>query len=105
MDCFNLPLYPASPAEIARLVEMDGSFHIEKMELLNTQTRYEGGVNAQEIAIHLRAGMEGIISKHFGCEIVDELFRRLAEKTREFSHLLGSSYKERTLMFVVLKRH
>ncbi|KAI6686014.1 hypothetical protein NL676_031927 [Syzygium grande] len=105
VDCFNLPLYPASPAEIARLVEMDGSFHIEKMELLNTQTKYEGGVNAQEIVIHLRAGLEGIISKHFGSKIVDELFRRLVEKTREFSHLLESCYKEGTLMFVVLKRH
>ncbi|KAI3431214.1 uncharacterized protein J3R85_007946 [Psidium guajava] len=105
VDCFNLPLYTASPAEIARLVKMDGSFHIEKMELLNTQTRYEGGVNAQEIVIHLRAGLEGIISKHFGSEIVGELFRRLMEKTREFSHLLDSSYKEGTLMFVVLKHH
>lgn len=68
-----MPLYPASPAEIAWLVKMDGSFHIEKMELLNTQTRYEGGVHAQDIVIHLRAGLEGIISKHFGSKIVDEV--------------------------------
>ncbi|XP_018724471.1 probable S-adenosylmethionine-dependent methyltransferase At5g38100 [Eucalyptus grandis] len=105
VDCFNMPLYPASPREIAQLVKMDGSFHIEKMELLNTQTRYEGGLHAQDIVIHLRAGLEGIISKHFRSEIIDELFRRLVEKTQDFSHLLESSYKEGTLMFIVLKRH
>ncbi|OWM76920.1 loganic acid O-methyltransferase-like [Punica granatum] len=104
VDSFNLPLYPTSPSEISKFIEENGCFCIEKMELMSTQHRFEGPINGADVVRHLRAGLEGLISKHFGGEIIDKLFSRLEEKSEDLSHLQGSSFTGGSLMFLVLKR-
>ncbi|KAF5727724.1 S-adenosylmethionine-dependent methyltransferase [Tripterygium wilfordii] len=41
--------------------------------------------DAQRHSAHLRAAIEVILSKHFGSEVIDELFQRYAAKIFEFS--------------------
>lgn len=104
VHCFNLPVYAPQPKEIKELVEINGFFSIERMEITNPLSSIDGPISGQVCAMHLRAGMEGIISKHFGAEIIDELFYRFHKKTEEFSSQMESGKKEGTQMFVVLKR-
>ncbi|KAI4379095.1 hypothetical protein MLD38_005433 [Melastoma candidum] len=104
VDSFNLPLYITSPSEIMQLVETNAGFEIVNMELLNTLSRYGGQIRGREIVMHLRAGLEGLISVHFGSGIIDELFDRLARKTEGSGSLVDMTYSKGNLMFLVLKR-
>ena len=104
VDSFNFPVYAASPKEMTQLVERNGCFVIEKMEMTCPRSRVDGPVTAQALTMHLRAGMEGVISKHFGVEIIDELFDRFRKKHDEFSSFLESKYEEATQLFIALKR-
>ena len=88
VDSFNFPVYAASLKEITQLVERNGCFVIEKMEMTCPRPRVDGPVTAQALTMHLRAGLEGVISKHFGVEIIDELFDRFRKKHEEFSSFL-----------------
>uniref|UniRef100_A0A803LYN3 S-adenosylmethionine-dependent methyltransferase n=1 Tax=Chenopodium quinoa TaxID=63459 RepID=A0A803LYN3_CHEQI len=110
VDSFNLPIYGVSPMEMESLVKKNGRFSIERMELTDPTSRRknnEGGSNktsgdGNAIANHLRAGMEGILSKHFGVEKMDELFERFSKKTIEFSDKFKSSLKQGTQLFIIL---
>ena len=104
VDSFNLPLYFASPKEITQLVGRNGCFVIEKMEITCSRSRVDGPISAPALTMHLRAGLEGVISKHFGVEIIDELFDRFRKKHDEFSSFLESKYEEATQLFIALKR-
>nr|DAD35803.1 TPA_asm: hypothetical protein HUJ06_006444 [Nelumbo nucifera] len=55
--------------------------------------------------MHLRAAMQGIIEKHFGSEIIDQLFDRFSEKLADQSSYIFNARHERvTQLLVVLKR-
>nr|TKR63774.1 hypothetical protein D5086_0000321590 [Populus alba] len=108
VDSFNLPMYSATLEEMKELIQRNGSFNVEKMEL----TTANGESNPQSyssysgriLQMHLRAGIEEIISKHFGTEIIDDFFDRYAMKAEEFSRRPQSSERKGALLFVVLKR-
>ncbi|CAK9144637.1 LAMT/FAMT [Ilex paraguariensis] len=102
VDMFNLPIYSVSTKEMTRLIESNGSFSIEKIELTDSSLK-DGPINAQAVIMHVRAGMEEVIVKHFGRDIVDELFERVSKKCMEDIHLLESSNMKAQL-FIVLKR-
>lgn len=104
VDSFNIPVYNASPKEMIQLIERNGSFSIETMELTNPKSRIKGLVTAQACTMHLRAGFEGIISKHFGSEIIDEVFETYCKKYNDFSHLIEASFEEPSQLFIALKR-
>ena len=105
VDSFNLPVYASSVKEMTELVERNGCFSIERMEITTLrQSSIDGPASRQACTMHLRAGMEGIITKHFGAEIIDQLFHRFHKKIEEFSDMMESSSKEGTQIFIVLKR-
>uniref|UniRef100_A0A5B7AEZ5 S-adenosylmethionine-dependent methyltransferase n=1 Tax=Davidia involucrata TaxID=16924 RepID=A0A5B7AEZ5_DAVIN len=107
VDSFNLPVYAATPKEMALQVERNGCFSIERMKLTNPRSKIDGPFDAQKLIMHLRAGMEGIFTKHFGHEIVAEMFERTLQRSAELSHQLESlesSYMKGTQLFLVLKR-
>ncbi|KAH8481233.1 hypothetical protein H0E87_031692, partial [Populus deltoides] len=103
VDSFNLPMYVPSLEEMMELVQKNGCFDIEKMELTSpgvhasmTNTSSMG----KAIVMHVRAGMERMLIQHFGSEIIDELFNRYAKKFEEFPlHVLPS---KKVQLFVVL---
>lgn len=105
VDSFNLPIYSVSPKEMEELVAKNGRFSIKRMESTNPAPTAKakgdlGDKNA--IARHLRAGMEGIFAKHFGSEVMDELFDRFSNKTIEFSDRFKSCHIQGTQLFIVL---
>ena len=102
VDSFNLPVYVASPKEMTQLVERNGSFSIERMDITQPWARVDD-LSGQACTMHLRVGMEGIIRKHFGTEIIDELFDRRCKKHGEFIGLLESK-RNGNQLFIVLKR-
>lgn len=61
-------------------------------------------IDWQNITIHVRAGVETIISKHFGSHIVDELFKLLWVKTKDYFEELEATYMDENQLFVILKR-
>ncbi|CAK7326825.1 unnamed protein product [Dovyalis caffra] len=109
VDSFNLPLYEASLEEMMELIQRNGSFNIEKMELTTVakgESTFENysPYTVQMLKMHMRAGLEEIISKHFGTEIIDDLFDRYAIKLENLFHRLQSGKGKGTQMFVILKR-
>ncbi|PON68107.1 SAM dependent carboxyl methyltransferase [Trema orientale] len=103
VDSFNIPIYAASPEEMIGLVERNGYFSIERIEFV--KSTLEGTVAEASVRMkHSRAGMEGMLSKHFGSETIDEIFERLGKKLIEHSELLASRIKESGQLFLVLKR-
>ncbi|KAJ6951518.1 squalene monooxygenase [Populus alba x Populus x berolinensis] len=106
VDSFNLPMYVPSLEEMMELVQKNGCFDIEKMELTSPGVLHESMTNTSSmgkaIVMHVRAGMERMLIQHFGSEIIDELFNRYAKKFEEFPHHVQPSKKVQ--LFVVLKR-
>ncbi|MCD7472861.1 hypothetical protein HAX54_014265 [Datura stramonium] len=101
IDTFDLPLYFSSAEDMIRVVEKNGCFSIEKMEVTCPQS----SIDAKSFISHLRSGLEGIFTKHFGSKIVDEMFERNLEKSEEISTWLKDEYyKTMRQLFLVLKR-
>ncbi|KAK8671285.1 hypothetical protein V6N13_037883 [Hibiscus sabdariffa] len=105
VDSFNLPLYSPCKEEIAEIVEREGSFEIDSLQvfevdndgLLRQQHRnkdlgfkelcMEMGKDVANIA---RAVFEPMICSHFGDAIIDKLFVRLAALAAEaLSHRMN----------------
>ncbi|CAL5400060.1 unnamed protein product [Camellia sinensis] len=105
LDSFNLPLYSPSPDEMNQLVEKNGCFSIERMELTNPAAKTDGAsINIPALIMHLRAGFEAVFTKHFGKKIVEELFERTLNKSAVISSQFEASLKIGSQLFLVLKR-
>ncbi|XP_024961455.1 salicylate carboxymethyltransferase-like [Cynara cardunculus var. scolymus] len=81
LDSFNLPQYTASLNEIKNLVEKEGSFIIDDMELFDVDwtawEKTEYGNDAKRgVALAIRAAIEPLVSNHFGEAILDDVFMR-----------------------------
>ncbi|XP_059649240.1 loganic acid O-methyltransferase-like [Cornus florida] len=103
VDSFNLPVYCPSPKEIARLVEENGCFRIERMELMDPRSNMNSPYDVHKFIMHVRAFLEGVFTKHFGSEIVNEMFERIFQKSSEFSCVLDEGDKQKNIVFFILK--
>ncbi|WCJ33639.1 S-adenosyl-L-methionine-dependent methyltransferases superfamily protein [Euphorbia peplus] len=104
VDSFNLPLYFPSANEMLELVERNGRFKIEKIELFDATSNFainDMQTMRKEWVMHIRAGIEGLVTKHFGNEIIDELFDRFSSKIEQFQ---VRSIRESQFVFLALKR-
>ncbi|KAJ6951513.1 hypothetical protein NC653_040834 [Populus alba x Populus x berolinensis] len=65
VDSFNLPMYVPSLEEMMELVQKNGCFDIEKMELTSPGVLHESMTNTSSmgkaIVMHVRAGMERML--------------------------------------------
>lgn len=105
MGSFNIPIYSASCEEVSELVQQNGCFTIEEIQLTNPSPWLNGRpIDMQEWANHVRAAMEGLFVAHFGAHVVDEIFQRLVHKLIEQAQLIESSYRDKILLFAILKR-
>lgn len=104
VDSFNVPIYAPTPRDMIEVVGRNGCFSVETMEITDPMSKMGGTIDVKGLIMHLRAGMEGIFTKHFGSEVIDEFFRRSFERSAELSQSLESCYKQGTQLFVVLKR-
>lgn len=106
IDEFNLPMYAPTAAEMREVIEKNGCFSIEKMELRNPRPNI-GPIDAASLIAHMRAGMEGAFAAHFGSSVVEKMFDKVSAKAQEISQSLKSSsgcHNSANQLFVVLKR-
>ncbi|KAI4357707.1 hypothetical protein L6164_001640 [Bauhinia variegata] len=107
VDSFNLPLYFPYMKELEAVIKKNGQFSIEKKEKLSIPT--DGVVTEAYIrgsALRLRSALEEVITKHFGSEIIDELFSRLDKKVKECAALFsGPDAIPTTMLVLILKRN
>ncbi|KAF9588155.1 hypothetical protein IFM89_007844 [Coptis chinensis] len=95
VDSFNIPIYRTSRKEMELLIQKNQYFGIEKIEIM------EFSLPVSEVFSNsIRCILEGVITKHFGSDVMDELFNRF---TKKFEMARNSGFKADD-MLVVLKR-
>ncbi|KAL5143732.1 7-methylxanthosine synthase 1 [Glycine soja] len=95
MDSFNIPAYKPTVEEIRHVIEEEGSFFVQRLEILISPwyegINIEGGdgffvngnVRAEYITKNIRAVMEPLLSTKFGGEVINELFIRFKKKIEQ----------------------
>ncbi|KAF2312961.1 hypothetical protein GH714_002178 [Hevea brasiliensis] len=104
VDSFNVPMYSVTPKEMRQIVERNGCFSIERMEPTDCVPDPDNPATAYSITMHLRSGLEGVIARHFGAEIINELFERFLERMDDVMLSLLSCYAQGSQLTVILKR-
>jgi jasmonate O-methyltransferase len=97
LDTYNTPFYEAYVEDIRALVEEDGCFIVDRLEI--KQLPWGGGcgvsgIDRAKLSIVMTKGIravnENMFQRHFGQEIMDLLFQRfteiLANDTKEVDH-------------------
>ncbi|XP_042040813.1 loganic acid O-methyltransferase-like isoform X1 [Salvia splendens] len=100
VDGFNLAFYFPRKGEVREVIEEDGCFSVERAEMINPRSN----IRARVIVGHLRAGMEGSFTEHFGESVMEKVFGRALDKADEVSDLLEASLRDSPQLFYVLKR-
>ncbi|XVF82070.1 hypothetical protein PTKIN_Ptkin16aG0014100 [Pterospermum kingtungense] len=104
VDAFNIPFYSTCPKELRRIIEGNGCFSIERMEILNNLERRIVVRDPRQRMLFMRATVEMLIEKHFGTEIIDQLFEMYSKKLSESSLFLNpENYQQSLALFVLLK--
>ncbi|KAK2635556.1 hypothetical protein Ddye_030348 [Dipteronia dyeriana] len=98
VNSFNLPIYSPYPEQIGQLVEKNGHFMVETIELTDPTSCYKGEIDIKMWTKHVRAAMDGMFLKYFEIGIVDEMFDRLVQRLFEVSDLVNSTHKDKTMM-------
>ncbi|KAG6539127.1 hypothetical protein ZIOFF_004280 [Zingiber officinale] len=87
LDAFNIPFYSPLLEEVKSIILSESSFHIERAHLLSHKwlenhdaTEPDIVPDGKNIANSFRAGIESLFGRHFGDAILDELYKRIAEK-------------------------
>ncbi|TMW87649.1 hypothetical protein EJD97_019668 [Solanum chilense] len=104
VDSFNLPMYFPSPQHMTKVVEKNGCFSIEKMELTHPKSKLVDDFDAKTFIISLRAVLEGLLINHFGSKIAEEVFERTLLKAEEISTWMKANGGKPCQLFVALKR-
>ncbi|KAJ4847530.1 hypothetical protein Tsubulata_003954 [Turnera subulata] len=78
VKAFNLPIYHPTSKELEVLLERNTYFRVERIDYL--PSNITGTLSVQSVISFMRAIMEELIKQHFGEEILDYVFERLAEK-------------------------
>ncbi|PON58746.1 SAM dependent carboxyl methyltransferase [Parasponia andersonii] len=105
VDTFNLPLYFPSSSEVKAIIGRNEQFSIESMEKLDNVEKHVLLPNLQTRILFLRAALEGLLQKHFGNEIMDELFNRFSNEVAQSSIFLNPENHKSPFLFVLLKRN
>ncbi|KAH0894070.1 hypothetical protein HID58_056499 [Brassica napus] len=76
LDSYETQFYAASAAEIEGEVNNEGSFELEKLEIMEVEKKdNEDGMSSSELAAKtIRAVQESMLAPHFGEEILNKLF-------------------------------
>ncbi|CAN7053500.1 hypothetical protein IGI04_028401 [Brassica rapa subsp. trilocularis] len=107
VDSFNIPIYSASPEEVAALVEKNGCFSVESMELMDPTTWLKRPMDVEDVRqwmVCIKATMGSLFINHFGDHLLDDIFDRLTARLVGLTNEVESSYREKVMLFFALKR-
>uniref|UniRef100_M1AL51 Loganic acid methyltransferase n=1 Tax=Solanum tuberosum TaxID=4113 RepID=M1AL51_SOLTU len=104
VNSFNGPVYFPSIEDMTKVVEKNGCFSIEKIELTYPKSKLVDEADAKTLMINLRAVLEGLFINHFGSKIAKEAFTRTILKSDEISAWMKINYKKACQLFIALKR-
>ncbi|XP_077224733.1 putative jasmonic acid carboxyl methyltransferase 1 [Tasmannia lanceolata] len=79
VDSFNIPCYAPSIHELEAIVEIEGSFSLDRLEIIEFDIFTSGRNGAKCI----RAVTESLLADQFGAVIMDDLFRIYEQKVDE----------------------
>ncbi|OEL33425.1 Salicylate/benzoate carboxyl methyltransferase [Dichanthelium oligosanthes] len=94
LDCFYVPLYAPSDLELRKIIQDEGSFEINKMQLHEMELSL---IAPNTIAYAFRAVFEPMIVQHFGLsgDVMDEFVRtleqHLVQGSPQLTYLLGDT--------------
>ncbi|XP_039118950.1 S-adenosyl-L-methionine:benzoic acid/salicylic acid carboxyl methyltransferase 3-like [Dioscorea cayenensis subsp. rotundata] len=114
VNTFNMPFYAASKEEVQQVIQSEGSFYIEQMQILESNwdpfddsdddQAFENVKSGHNVAKCIRAVLEPFLVGHFGKQaIVDQVFERYAhnvavhllkEKTKHIVFILALKTKD-----------
>ncbi|KAG6466359.1 anthranilate O-methyltransferase 1-like [Zingiber officinale] len=114
LDNFNMPFYCPSMEEMAKMIESQGLFVVERAETFemnwdpadessdDDQLDFDDAARSgKNIAKYVRAGFAGLLARQFGEEVIDEAFSRYAANISK--HLLREKTKH-FILFILLKK-
>ncbi|KAF3618946.1 putative S-adenosylmethionine-dependent methyltransferase-like [Capsicum annuum] len=104
VDSFNVPTYFPSPKGMTRVVDKNGCFSIERIDLTYPKSKLLDEADAKTLMINLRVVLEGLFVNYFGSEIAKEAFARTIVKSDEISTWMKKNYQKACQLFVALKR-
>ncbi|WRX15345.1 SAM dependent carboxyl methyltransferase - like 10 [Theobroma cacao] len=93
LESFDLPYYAATTEEVKEVIEAEGSFTLQRLEVFNmdwdayikqADSNLDKTARAAIIAKDIRAVGEPILASHFGEDIMDDLFHRFKEDVLEY---------------------
>ncbi|XP_031270322.1 probable caffeine synthase 3 [Pistacia vera] len=96
LDQFNLPCYAPPVEEVKQMIRTEGSFSSRKFEIFTVdwapnaniedgkKVRFDKQTRGKYVAICFRVVTESLSENHFGKEVIDDLFERLARKIVEY---------------------
>ncbi|WZZ58107.1 hypothetical protein YC2023_058214 [Brassica napus] len=107
IDAFNAPYYAASSEELKIAIEKEGSFSIDRLEIIPVD--WEGGsiseksydivhskpeslTSGRRVARTIRAVVEPMLEPTFGQNVMDELFERYAKIVGEYLYVSSPRY-------------
>ncbi|TKY57691.1 Jasmonate O-methyltransferase [Spatholobus suberectus] len=113
VDSFDAPYYAPCLEELKLEIEKEGSFTVDGHEAYEID--WDGGMELQSDSPHgtplssgervartVRAVVESMLESHFGCHVMDELFRRYAEIVED--HLSKTRTKYINLVISLVER-
>ncbi|KAL1223652.1 Loganic acid O-methyltransferase [Cardamine amara subsp. amara] len=107
VDTFNIPIYSASPEEVTVLVEKNGCFSVESIELMDPTAWLKRPMNVEDVKqwmVCIKATMGSLFINHFGHHLLDDIFERLTAKLVGLTEKIESSYREKGMLYFALKR-
>lgn len=108
IDAFDAPYYAASSEELKMVIEKEGSFSIDRLEIspvdwegwsindesydLVVQSKPEALASGRRVANTIRAVVEPMLEPTFGKKVMDELFERYAKIVGEYFYVSTPRY-------------
>ncbi|KAM7264396.1 hypothetical protein ACFE04_002079 [Oxalis oulophora] len=94
LDTYNAPYFEAYVEDIRALIEEDGGFTVDRLEVKAMPWDGGSGLDRAKLSIvmskGIRAVQENMFERHFGHQVIDRLFQRfreiIATDTKEVDH-------------------
>lgn len=108
LESFNIPVYEPTVEELRNVIQEEGSFFIQRLEILilpwdDGMSEGSDDIKAELMAKHVRAIMEPLMSTKFGAEVITEVFVRYQKKVVQLMEVEKEKLEFATLMISMTK--